>query len=169
MQVQEIDSMPTTADTTTTAVEDLVTSLYRLGVVQREIARHALAELGSQGFTALAVIHRYGPVRVSDVAERLRIDLSVASRQCAALASAGYAERQADPADRRAYRITATERGTRVLSESHRRMVEAFARPLAGWAEDEIVLLAQRLDRLRDDFAESREPMEETPQETTAA
>jgi hypothetical protein len=28
---------------TTTAVEDLVISLYRLGLVQREIARHALA------------------------------------------------------------------------------------------------------------------------------
>ncbi|MEN3279418.1 MAG: hypothetical protein V7607_558, partial [Solirubrobacteraceae bacterium] len=142
------------------------TSLYRLGVVQREIARHALAGLGSQGFTALAVISRNGPVRVSDVAERLRIDLSVASRQCAALVNAGYAERQADHADRRAYRITATERGSQVLRECHRRMVEAFARPLAGWPDEEIVALAQRLDRLRDDFAEE---MGDTSQETTAA
>jgi DNA-binding MarR family transcriptional regulator len=150
----------------TTAVEDLVTSLYRLGVVQREIARHALAELGSQGFTALAVIHGSGPVRVSDVAERLRIDLSVASRQCAALVSAGYAERHADDADRRAYRLTATDEGTRVLRESHRRMVEAFARPLAGWPEEEIVALARRLDRLREDFAE---PMADTVEETATA
>jgi DNA-binding MarR family transcriptional regulator len=158
--------MPITQTQTTTAVEDLVTSLYRLGMVQREILRHALAELGSQGFTALAVIHRYGPVRVSDVAERLRIDLSVASRQCAALVAAGHAEREADPDDRRAYRLTATERGSRVLRESHRRMVEAFARPLAGWPEEEIVALAQRLDRLREDFAEQ---MEENAQEPATA
>ena len=43
--------------------EDLVIALYRLGLVQRSMARHALAELGSQGFTALAVVTREGPVR----------------------------------------------------------------------------------------------------------
>jgi DNA-binding MarR family transcriptional regulator len=156
----------TTTAATTTAVEDLVISLYRLGLVQREIARHALAELGSQGFTALAIVQRDGPVRVSDVAERLRVDLSVASRQVAALVAAGYAEREADPDDRRSYRITATERGTRVLRESHRRMVEAFARPLAAWPEDEVLALAARLDRLREDFAD---PAAHDRDEETAA
>jgi DNA-binding MarR family transcriptional regulator len=152
--------------TMATAVEDLVISLYRLGLVQREIARHALAELGTQGFTALAIVHREGPVRVSDVAERLRIDLSVASRQIAALVAAGYAQREADDADRRAYRISATDRGTRVLRESHRRMVEAFERPLAAWPEDDIVALAAGLDRLRADFTD---PAAQDPQEATAA
>jgi DNA-binding MarR family transcriptional regulator len=156
----------TTTAAATTAVEDLVISLYRLGLVQREIARHALAELGSQGFTALAIVQRDGPVRVSDVAERLRVDLSVASRQVAALVAAGYAEREADPDDRRSYRITATERGTRVLRESHRRMVEAFARPLAAWPEDEVLALAARLDRLREDFAD---PAAHDRDEETAA
>ena len=151
---------------TTTAVEDLVISLYRLGLVQREIARHALAELGTQGFTALAIVHREGPVRVSDVDERLRIDLSVASRQVAALVTAGYAEREADPDDRRSYRISATERGTRVLRESHRRMVQAFERPLASWPEDDIVALAAGLDHLREDFADQAA---QNPQEATAA
>ena len=151
--------------TTTTAVEDLVISLYRLGLVQREIARHALAELGTQGFTALAIVHREGPVRISDVAGRLRIDLSVASRQVAALVAAGYAEREPDPDDRRSYRISATERGTQVLRESHRRMVEAFARPLAEWPEDDIVALAAGLDRLREDFAD---PAARNPQEAPA-
>ena len=140
--------------TSTGAVEDLVTALYRLGIVQREIARHALAGLGSQGFTALAVIRRFGPVRVSDVAERLHIDLSVASRQVTALVAAGYAEREPDPDDRRAYRVSVTEPGAEVLRESHRRMVEAFARPLAGWDEAEIAALATGLHRLRDDFAD---------------
>src|SRR4051794_13180169 len=72
------------------ASEDLVIALYRLGLVQRSIARHAAAELGSQGFTALAVISRRGPVRVSEVAEQLSVDVSVASRQIAALVLAGY-------------------------------------------------------------------------------
>src|SRR5215213_4955901 len=62
---------------TTSAVEDLVRSIYRLGLVQRSIARHALAELGSQGFTALAIVQRAGHARVSEVADQLSVDLSV--------------------------------------------------------------------------------------------
>ena len=135
------------------ASEDLVIALYRLGLVQRSIARHALAELGSQGFTALAVIQREGHVRVSEVAERLSVDLSVASRQVTALVLAGYVEREPDPDDRRATRLRPTELGTRVLTDSHRRMVNTTASALSGWSEDEVAALAKQLERLREDFA----------------
>jgi DNA-binding MarR family transcriptional regulator len=138
---------------TTTTVEEVVRSLYRLGIVHRELARHALAELGSQGFTALAAVHKHGPIRISDVAQRLNIDLSVASRQVAALEAAGYIRREADEADRRATRLTATDAGARVLEESHRRMVAAFAAALSGWTDDEVAGLAHGLERLRDDVA----------------
>lgn len=140
-------------DTDTTAAEALVRSLYRLGLVQREIARHALAELGSQGFTALAIVQKHGPARIGDIAQMLSVDGSVASRQVAALAAAGYVRREPDPEDRRAHRITTTEAGTRVLRVSHRRMVAAFAGALEDWPEEEVVALAERLDRLREDFA----------------
>jgi DNA-binding MarR family transcriptional regulator len=135
-----------------TAVEHLVRSIYRLGLVQRAIARHASVELASQGFTALAIVHKAGPVRVSDVAHKLSVDLSVASRQLAALETAGYVTREPDPDDRRAHRVSATEEGTRVLRESHRRMVEAFGAALGAWSEDEITELAAGLDRLREDY-----------------
>jgi DNA-binding MarR family transcriptional regulator len=139
--------------------EDLVIALYRLGLVQRSMARHALAELGSQGFTALAVVTREGPVRVSDVAERLSIDLSVASRQVAALVLAGYVQRDRDPDDRRAQILRATDMGERVLTDSHRRMVATVTEALSGWSEGEVAGLAGRLERLREDFcaADSRE------------
>jgi DNA-binding MarR family transcriptional regulator len=135
------------------ASEDLVIALYRLGLVQRQMGRHALTELGTQGFTALAVVHRCGPVRVSEVAEQLSVDLSVASRQVAALALAGYVEREPDPDDRRATRLRITEAGTRVLGDSHRRMVATATAALAGWSEEELATLAAQLERLREDFA----------------
>jgi DNA-binding MarR family transcriptional regulator len=135
------------------AVEQLVRSVYGLGIVQREISRHALAELGTQGFTALAVAHRFGPVRISDVAERLRIDMSVASRQVRALMEAGYVERQPDDEDRRAHRISITERGSEVLRESHRRMVAAFEGALDDWDERDITALADGMTRLREAIA----------------
>lgn len=139
-------------------VEDLVRALYRLGLVRREIARHALAELGSHGFTALAVIKSAGAMRVSDIAERLGIDVSVASRQVNALITAGYVSSERDATDGRAYRITTTDAGAKVLTESHRRMVATFSRALEGWSTREIAELAERLDLLREDFSTSTHP-----------
>ena len=141
-----------------TPSEDLVIALYRLGLVQRSIARHALAELGSQGFTALAVIQREGHMRVSEVADQLSVDLSVASRQVAALVLAGYVEREPDPDDRRATRLRPTPAGTKVLTDSHRRMVATATRALGGWSQDEVALLAAQLERLRQDFASVASP-----------
>jgi DNA-binding MarR family transcriptional regulator len=138
--------------TTDTVVEDLIRSLYQLGLVHREIARHANAELGSQGFTALAVVAKHGPLRIGDVAERLSIDVSVASRQVAALEASGYLSREHEEHDRRARRVSVTETGRRVLRESHRRLVEAFSTAMTGWDDADVVALAHGLDRLREDF-----------------
>jgi DNA-binding MarR family transcriptional regulator len=133
-------------------IENLVRQLYGLGTVRREIGRHALAELGSQGFTALAIVHVHGPVRVSAVAQHLAVDMSVASRQVNALLSAGYLEKQPDPDDARATLLSTTGDGKRVLEESHRRMVHAFGRVLEGWSDEEIASLSGSLERLRNDF-----------------
>ena len=136
-----------------TPVEDLVRQLYRLGFVHRGIAREALADLGSQGFTALGLLKINGPQRVSDLAAALNVDLSVASRQATALVNAGFVAREPDPDDRRAHRIVLTDSGLDVLRETHRRMVDAFGQALQGWSETDIQALASGLERLREDFA----------------
>ena len=140
--------MPTSTDT----VQQLVRQLYGLGLVQREINRHALAQLGSQGFAALAIVGLHGPLRVSDVASRLHVDLSVASRQVAALDRAGHVTRIPDGDDRRALVVELTDGGRDVLRDTHRRMVTAFKEALTGWSEDEISALTAGLARLRSDF-----------------
>jgi DNA-binding MarR family transcriptional regulator len=134
-------------------IEALVRQLYGLGMVQRDIGRHAMAELGTQGFHALAVLQVHGPLRVSDVAQRLGVDLSVASRQIASLAAEGYVERRDDSRDRRAQLVAVTRSGRRVLRESHRRMVAAFTRVLDGWSDEDVNALTGGLERLREDFA----------------
>jgi DNA-binding MarR family transcriptional regulator len=146
------EQTPPLTPTSTAPVEDLVRALYRLGLVQRELARHALTELGSQGFTALAVIHTEGPVRVSDVAARLGVDLSVASRQVAALVAAGHVTRTSDAGDARVRLLATTARGRTVLEDSHRRMVDTVAHALTGWQPGDVAALAERLDLLREDF-----------------
>lgn len=140
--------MPASTDT----VQQLVRQLYGLGLVQREINRHALAQLGSQGFAALAIVGLHGPLRVSDVAARLHVDLSVASRQVAALDRAGHVTRTPDGDDRRALVVALSDGGRDVLRDTHRRMVDAFGTALAGWTEADIAALTAGLERLRSDF-----------------
>ena len=134
-------------------IEALVRQLYGLGMVRRHIGRHAMAELGSQGFTALAVVQVHGPLRVSEIAERLGVDLSVASRQIASLTAEGYVKRREDARDRRAQLVAVTPAGRRALRESHRRMVHAFTQILEGWDDEDVDTLTRGLERLRDDFA----------------
>jgi DNA-binding MarR family transcriptional regulator len=127
--------------------------LYGLGKVRREISRQALAELGTQGFTALAVVHSDGPMRLSDVAAQLGIDVSVASRQLSALIDAGYVARASSRRDRRAQLVEATGAGRRALEESHRRMVAVLGDVLGRWSVQELDALSEGLARLSLDFA----------------
>jgi DNA-binding MarR family transcriptional regulator len=145
-------------------IETLVRQLYGLGMVKREISRHAMAELGSQGFTALAVIQIDGPLRVSEVADQLGVDLSVASRQVAALVDEGHVERLPDHRDRRAHLVAATPAGVRVLEVCHERMVAVFTCVLDGWSDDDVASLTGGLQRLREDFTRFQAPT--TPVET---
>jgi DNA-binding MarR family transcriptional regulator len=138
-------------------VEALVRQLYGLGRVRREISRHALAELGSQGFSALAAIHIDGPLRVSAIAAQLGVDLSVASRQVAALVRSGYVERRPDEDDGRAHRVVLTPEGEQAVEDAHRRMVTAFATVLEGWGSDDLSRLTRAIERLRTDFSRAAE------------
>jgi DNA-binding MarR family transcriptional regulator len=154
--------MTAAATISRTAVEDLVRSIYRLGLVQRALAREVSQGLGSQGFSALAFVHTEGPIRIGSVAQHLGVDLSVASRQIAALEAAGYVEREPDPADRRAHRVSVTDAGRRAVRAVHRRIVDHLSDVLAGWTEQEVTDLAAALVRLREDFARTSEPRPET-------
>lgn len=145
-------------------VAELVKQLYRLGLVHRQLARHASQELGSQGFTALATIALEGPVRPSVVAQRLQVDLSVASRQVASLVASQYVERTADPDDGRAHLLRITPDGDTVLHASHARMVDAFTHALEAWDEDDVTALSTGLERLRAAFT----PRSSAPEGSTA-
>lgn len=141
--------------TATAHVEALVRELYSLGAARREIGRHAHSELGSQGFLALGVVFQNGPSRVSDIAHRLAIDLSVASRQVGALEAAGYVTRTRDASDGRAQVIALTPAGRKALRRAHERMVDAFAAVLADWSADDVAGLTERLARLNEAFRDA--------------
>jgi DNA-binding MarR family transcriptional regulator len=140
------------------STEKLVREIYALGRVNRELQRRAVPEHPPACLQALGVIARGEANRVSDIADQLRIDLSVASRQVAVLEASGWVTRTTDPADGRARRLEATEPGRAVLADTLARMADAYTGVLEGWSEEELQSLHATLARLREDFARLAEP-----------
>jgi DNA-binding MarR family transcriptional regulator len=132
-------------------LEQLARAIYGLGMVKRDMVRRTGFE-PSGGLLPLAVILRRDGARVKDIAEALHIDLSVASRQIAALIDAGYVERAADPDDRRAAVLHATEAGAEALRSAHERIVRAYEQALADWSEEDVIRLTRLTERLRADY-----------------
>lgn len=63
---------------------------------------------------ALGVLQRGGPLRLNELAERLRIVPRSTTEVVDALQAAGLAERRPDPHDRRAVLVALTEHGQRI-------------------------------------------------------
>src|SRR5215212_2264297 len=104
-----------------TDIEPLVRAVYGLTALKRDMPRLAGFD-HPVGLVPLAVVNRLAPARVKDVAAELHVDLSVASRQVAALELAGYVQRAADPEDRRAQLISPTPEGQAALQLAHDRI-----------------------------------------------
>jgi DNA-binding MarR family transcriptional regulator len=137
---------------------EVVREIYALGRVNRELQRRAVPEHPPACLQALGVIARGEAGRVSDIADRLRIDLSVASRQVAVLETSGWVTRTPDPVDGRAQRLETTEAGRAVLADTLARMADAYTGVLEGWSEDDLRALQATLIRLREDFARVSAP-----------
>ena len=140
-------------------LQDVVREIYLLGAVNREVQRRAVPEHPPACLQALGILARTDASRVSEIAERLRVDLSVASRQVAVLESSGWVIRRRDPSDGRAQRLEVTAAGHAVLADAHERMVNAYAGVLEGWSAEEVGLLMGAISRLRDDFARVAAPV----------
>jgi DNA-binding MarR family transcriptional regulator len=132
-------------------IEALVRAVYELGAIKRDISRLAGFDQ-AVGLVPLGAVHRYAPARVKDLAAVLHVDLSVASRQVAALEAAGYVRREPDPDDRRSHRVSTTPAGEEALRAAHDRIVSSFAAALSGWSRREITELTTALGRLRTDY-----------------
>lgn len=155
---------PAPATPATAPADELVRQLYGLGALRRALLRAATDEIAANGFTALAAIHRLEPCRVSDIAQALHVDLSVASRQITTLVQAGHVHRESDPDDRRAHVVRLTEAGRDVLVGAHRRMVTELQHAIEDWDDAEVLELAHGIGRLAGRFAD-RAPDATTPQE----
>jgi DNA-binding MarR family transcriptional regulator len=136
----------------TTHGRALLDELRELGALRRDLQRRAALRGVAGGLMALAALDRLGPARVSQVADELQVDLSVASRKVAALDGAGYVKRIPDPQDGRSQKVKLTAAGKRALGKAQERSVEVLDRATRGWTDAEVDSLVSSLRRLRHDY-----------------
>ena len=150
-----------TAPTTTTdrrspasrvsaGLERSLTQVAR-AILRLEVPRDALPDgttVSRTGYWLLVRVSEEAPVRLSDIAGSVELDLSTISRQIRDLVATGLIVRTPDPADGRAALLSLTPLGASVLdavSESRRRELAAA---IADWSDEERNALASGLLRL---------------------
>jgi DNA-binding MarR family transcriptional regulator len=104
--------------------------------------------LDRAGYWLLVRVSEQAPVRMSDLAEMVDLDLSTVSRQIRDLVDRGLVDKVRDPQDGRASLLSLTSHGAAVLdavSEARRRVL---AEALMDWTEEEQLELARLLARL---------------------
>jgi DNA-binding MarR family transcriptional regulator len=89
---------------------------------------------------------------VGDVADRLDIDPSTASRLIDQQVTAGYLARARHPRDRRRTTLELTEAGRDLLAEVTEVRRDLLAEVTRDWDRAEVATLVTLLDRLRDGF-----------------
>jgi DNA-binding MarR family transcriptional regulator len=130
----------------------LTLSIAQLVRTGRQISSRAATQmhddLPSFGWPLLLPLERDGDLRCSVLAGRAGVDVSVASRQVAALERAGYLQRRPDPLDGRASLLQITPRGLEALTASRALRSEWIGTALADWDDDDACRLADLVERL---------------------
>jgi len=92
------------------------------------------------------------PMRMSDLAGLLELDLSTVSRQARQLVDGGLITRVADPADGRACLVSLSDRGRDVLEAVRGARHDVLRGALDAWSPAERTSLASLLSRLAHDM-----------------
>lgn len=131
-------------------------------ILRLDVPKDALpdgASIGRTGYWLLVLVSEQSPLRLSDLAGTVELDLSTISRQIRDLVASGLITRTPDPADGRAALLSLTERGVAVLeavSESRRRVL---AQAIAEWTDEERTTLATGLFRLGTGLQNARDAL----------
>ncbi len=150
---------PTPTARVSAGLERSLTQVAR-AILRLEVPRDALPEgttVSRTGYWLLVRVSEEAPVRLSDIAGSVELDLSTISRQIRDLVAAGLIARTPDPADGRAALLSLTDLGASVLeavSESRRR---ELALAIADWSDEERNALASGLLRLGADLHAARD------------
>ena len=125
-------------------------AMSRMGVPAEALAQGE--HVDRSGYWALVRLDDAGgPLRLSELAASLELDLSTVSRQVRHLVETGLVTRQADPGDGRAALVALSPRGRDVLEAVRAARRHVLGRTLADWTPSERGRLADSVSRLAAD------------------
>ncbi len=129
---------------------DILTALEELGRAQREAAARLAHRLGwpRAGIGVIRMLALCGPVQITDVAARLRVDVSVASRQVGQLVDGGYVRRTVDESDRRVRLLELTDTGRALVDQVRDEFSEVFAKVFVDWTDQDVAEAAFHIRRV---------------------
>jgi DNA-binding MarR family transcriptional regulator len=110
-------------------------AIHALRHVRRE---DPVSGLSAARLSALSVLVFGGPRTLGELAAAEQVRPATMTRIAQSLVEEGYARRQADPADGRVARLSATAKGRKVMQQGRERRVETLALLLARLTADEI-------------------------------
>jgi len=134
-------------------IEQATTRIMRMAT-QSRMRAHIAAVTGLNidraGYLALAMLDEFGPMRLSELAAKLCVDTSTASRQIQHLERSGMIDRIADPHDGRATLLHMSTEGERALARLRQARHALYEQALASWPDADRRALAELLTRLVD-------------------
>jgi DNA-binding MarR family transcriptional regulator len=134
-----------------TPVEGVLHAFTRIG--RRLKGKQPGDTLDHSAHVVLFVLRCSGALRLSDLASRLELDASTASRHVRALEQLGLVRRSPDPDDGRAFRVELTEQGVEQWEAGARRRMELLSAAMDGWSEDDVRTFERLMTRFADGVA----------------
>jgi DNA-binding MarR family transcriptional regulator len=128
-----------------------------IGRLARQMRQHADSMLSLGQHSALSIIERFGPITLSEVAERERVSRPAVTRIIANLELKGLVERQTDATDRRVHLVSATRRGVDALEEQRYQRLSYLAEQLRQLDAHHLAVLVAAVEVL-DLVAEQSDP-----------
>lgn len=104
-------------------------------------------------FGVLAMVERLGPMRTTEIAEAMYVDVSVASRQVGELEQHALIERHRDPVDARACLVAVTAAGAAAVATIRERQRAVARSVLRDWTTEELQTFVAGLRRFGDDIS----------------
>lgn len=139
-----------TTDERAQAQARIVRAMERMSRLMRELSQVVAREHAGRRatMTIARLLDDAGEVGVGELAQALRIDMSVASRQVSELVAEGLVERTVADGDRRARNLRLTPAG-RAYADQVRAAVQQFAdETFAGWSPAELGIAADVFERI---------------------
>lgn len=136
-------------------VQDLERSIFRLGRTLRTIRvnhEDSSTYATGAGFWELVLLHHRGPLRATEMATLLSLDISTVSRQLKQLSSEGLITKSQDPNDARAFVVQLTTHGDQVVNDLMRRREALMERSLSTWSPEDRQTFESLLKRFASDL-----------------